>query len=278
MKPAEWISQVLDAAGSKPVARSPRQCPAHLDAAPSLTVGTGGRGQALVKCHAGCDWRAILAAIGCGGWALWRQGWAPPTAWAAQFCAGLSFPPLASGTGGHPGASGYRLQAVHDYGTHLLERWRHPSTGAKELRWHTVVDGVTIPGLRGAGLHELPLYREAEVRMGMAMGETVLLVESESSADALRGWYATTWAGSATSVPVQRLTQVLGGYDALVYVADCDQAGLACAQGLRAGGLAPHMIVGRIGEDARDIVERVGTAGFAGAVAVALHDSTAVAA
>lgn len=44
--------------GTKATAR----CPAHPDSNPSLSI-TKIEGQALVHCHAGCDWRGVLAAI-----------------------------------------------------------------------------------------------------------------------------------------------------------------------------------------------------------------------
>jgi hypothetical protein len=40
------------------------RCPAHDDQSPSLSVGEGKDGRALVKCHRGCDTRRVLAEIG----------------------------------------------------------------------------------------------------------------------------------------------------------------------------------------------------------------------
>src|SRR5215475_9818180 len=40
------------------------RCPAHDDRRASLSIAQGDDGTALVKCHAGCDTAAILAAIG----------------------------------------------------------------------------------------------------------------------------------------------------------------------------------------------------------------------
>src|SRR5262249_12152582 len=40
------------------------RCPAHDDRRASLSVAQGDDGAALVKCHAGCDTSAILAAVG----------------------------------------------------------------------------------------------------------------------------------------------------------------------------------------------------------------------
>jgi AAA domain len=40
------------------------RCPAHEDRHPSLSIGVGDDGRALVKCHAGCTVDAVLAALG----------------------------------------------------------------------------------------------------------------------------------------------------------------------------------------------------------------------
>lgn len=39
------------------------RCPAHDDQSPSLSIGIGTRGQLLLKCHAGCSFDAIRAAL-----------------------------------------------------------------------------------------------------------------------------------------------------------------------------------------------------------------------
>ncbi|MCC6619208.1 MAG: hypothetical protein IT341_09265 [Chloroflexi bacterium] len=39
------------------------RCPVHEDRTPSLSVGIGDDGRALVTCHAGCDLAAILGAL-----------------------------------------------------------------------------------------------------------------------------------------------------------------------------------------------------------------------
>lgn len=45
------------------------RCPAHEDRNPSLSLSDGDNGWLLLKCHAGCDFRAITAALGRMG--LW---------------------------------------------------------------------------------------------------------------------------------------------------------------------------------------------------------------
>ena len=39
------------------------QCPAHDDRSPSLSIRECDNGKILVYCHAGCDYKAILAAV-----------------------------------------------------------------------------------------------------------------------------------------------------------------------------------------------------------------------
>jgi hypothetical protein len=178
---------------------------------------------------------------------------------------------------GHPAGRGFRLEAVHRYGPadgaggrfreHLLLRWRLPGAGAKELLWETRLrDGTTVVGLLGTPERALPLYREREVAVAVAAGEPVLVVESESSVDALKGWHATTWAGGAAHVNVDRLCRVLGGHPKVVLVPDFDRAGLAAVRRMLAAGLGPGVLVGVPGEDGRDLCRRLGREGFAEAV------------
>jgi hypothetical protein len=149
----------------------------------------------------------------------------------------------------------------------LLLRWRLPGGGVKELLWETRLrDGTTVVGLLGTPERALPLYREREVAMAVAAGEPVLVVESESSVDALPGWYATTWAGGAGHVNLDRLCRVLGGHRGVVLVPDFDRAGLAAARRMLTAGLGPGVLVGVPGEDGRDLWRRLGRERFAEAV------------
>ena len=53
---------------AKPTGRSRRDwvspCPAHKDTKPSLSIGVGADGRALVHCHAGCTPEAIMSTLG----------------------------------------------------------------------------------------------------------------------------------------------------------------------------------------------------------------------
>ena len=64
---AETIAKALGGhrAGSTWMAR----CPAHDDSCPSLAISAGTNGKVLVRCHAGCDQRDVIAALSKRG--LW---------------------------------------------------------------------------------------------------------------------------------------------------------------------------------------------------------------
>jgi putative DNA primase/helicase len=64
---AEAIAKALGGrrAGGGWIAR----CPAHEDREPSLSIANGKRGKVLVRCHAGCDQRDVIAALrAIGAW------------------------------------------------------------------------------------------------------------------------------------------------------------------------------------------------------------------
>jgi hypothetical protein len=266
----EWFSELLDIIGSRPVRGRPRQCPAHDDPSPSLAVNAGSDGRVLVKCYAGCSLGDILTALHCTPSRLNRPAPISPAKYIIAVKLNISFPAMTLRQG-HPSSRGSRLEAIHEYGggQWLLERWRSPG-GQKDLLWETVRNGQRIPGLLGVPLHRLPLYRESEVRQGVALGDPVLVVESESSVDALKGWFATTWAGGASAVNVRRLRDVLGGYDRIVVIPDNDVAGLRVRDTLTAVGLAPHVVLPDPDEDARDLYRRLGARKFTDVVNGAL--------
>lgn len=264
-----WLMGLLDEVGSQPKGRRVRQCVAHCDSSPSMSVRCYPDGSASLRCFAGCTTQQMLRALHLTSLRLRRPAPVSPAEYVRMTGTSLKFPPLDNG-GGHPATRGYRIEAVHPYGPAQLVRYRHPTTRHKELAWETLRGGRAIPGLFGVTLADLPLYREREVLQAVALGEPVLLVESESSVDALRGWYATTWAGSAWAVQVDRLARVLGGYGRLVVIPDNDKAGHACLATLDRASLAQHVLMPAAGQDARDLHDRYGRAAFADAVDAAL--------
>jgi hypothetical protein len=262
--------------GSGPIGGGVRQCPAHDDGAPSLSVGAGDDGKLLLQCHAGCTWKDILAALGLPDRYLNAPPPVDPAAYARAFCPKLTFPPVAHS--GHPSGRGYRFEAEHPYGERWwLLRYRHPVTSAKEVSWEALNDkGERVPGLLGTPTRDLPLYLERQIRMAIGADETVLLVESESSVDALvrAGWYATTWAGGAASVQTLALRKVLLDYPHTIAIPDNDEPGLKALAALRNAAVAPHVLMPAEREDARDLIVRVGAAEFRHLVSAALHAPT----
>jgi hypothetical protein len=258
----------LDVVGSQPPGHGLRQCPAHEDRHPSLSLTQRPDGAARLRCFAGCQLEEILQALRCGRRQLYHPPAMPPARFARYAKLRPDFPPVALRRR-HPAGRGYRLESVHTYdpadGTrhrvqaHRLLRWRLPSTGGKELEWETRLHtGETISGLAGTPQRHLPLYHERQVRVALSANEPVLVVESESSADALTGWCTTTWAGGAAQLNTTRLAQILRGYPHQLLIPDHDPAGLSCLHKMLNAGLGPAVLLGQAGEDARDLHQRHG--------------------
>ena len=53
-------------------------CPAHEDREPSLSITDAKGGKVLVRCHAGCDQRDVIAALRSRG--IWDNDGTPPIA------------------------------------------------------------------------------------------------------------------------------------------------------------------------------------------------------
>ena len=70
MVPAEAIAKALD--GRKAGGGWMARCPVHDDREPSLSILAGDEGKVLVRCHAGCDQRQVIAALRARG--LWENG------------------------------------------------------------------------------------------------------------------------------------------------------------------------------------------------------------
>ncbi len=65
--PVDRVVDALTRGGWRPVRQGTgweAHCPAHNDRTPSLSVGEGSDGQALVHCHAGCDVEKVVAELG----------------------------------------------------------------------------------------------------------------------------------------------------------------------------------------------------------------------
>lgn len=271
--PLAWLEGLLTALGSTRQGRK-WQCPAHgLTGAHSvsLALSADDAGRALMWCHSGCGWREVLRALYLAPDALRNAPPGTPAAHAAAFLPGVVFPPPKTTRSGSLRGSGFRFEAEHPYGDPVPWAWklryRHPS-GAKEIRWESLnPHGERVPGLLGRREADMPLYRAREIRMATGAGETVILCESESSADALceAGLYSTCWAGGAGSCPIEQIRATLTDAD-VVLIPDHDPAGLDVAYRILDALPTARVLLGEPGEDARDLLTRVGPTTFAAMV------------
>jgi DNA primase len=142
-----------------------------------------------------------------------------------------------------------------------MERNRY-ADGRKSCRWERRVGSDWVYGLGIRSLTSLPLYERTQLKMGLAAGWTIVLCESESSVDAIQdaGVFATTWAGGASSPPVDRLRRDLAGAT-VVWIPDNDEAGQRCSVQVVAA-LDPvcslRTIMPAQGQDARDLLVLLG--------------------
>lgn len=181
-------------------------CPEHADSTPSLSVTEGDDGRTLLKCQAGCETAAVLAAIG------------------------LGWPDLFPASNGHRVVQGEWTPhgpavAVYEYGGFQVLRapgkrfiQRRPDPTAKS-GWSWNLKGV-----------ERHLYRDDRLPEAIAEGRTIYAVEGEKDVHALEaiGEVATANPGGAGKWRTQYAEALTGA--AVVVIADNDDPGLKHAQ------------------------------------------------
>jgi putative DNA primase/helicase len=172
------------------------RCPAHDDRRASLSVAQGDDGKALVKCHAGCDTSAVLAAVGLKLADLFPPKVGPtPTRNGKLASGGRTFATAEDAVAELERRHGKRsaLWTYHDAAgdpVGLVVRWDKPY--GKEIRpiarradgWHIAAMSEPRP------LYGLP---------DLAAARRVIVCEGEKAADAARslGFTATTSAGGS---------------------------------------------------------------------------------
>lgn len=171
------------------------RCPAHEDRNPSLSIAVGTDGRVLLKCHAGCEYAAIAAAVG-----------AKVDTLAAETRPYSTRSPIASYL--YRNTDGRIVLTVH--------RWPPKFDGAK----------VITREPRGVRAEDVPVYRLA----GLSDAARIWIVEGERDADALaaRGLAATCNAGGAGKWLARHTRQVLDAMatDAdIVVIPDLDEPG-----------------------------------------------------
>lgn len=166
------------------------KCPAHPDAKASLSVARGVGGRVVLTCHAGCQFRDILTAIGV---------------------------PLSDVFGEPRVVAEYVYTDADSRPLYVVERWE-----PKSFRQRMIDGRRKAPQPHERVLYNLPVIaalRSAEVK-------SLFFVEGEKDADTLaaKGYAATTSLGGANKPWLPQYTEALTGLHVVV-VADNDQPG-----------------------------------------------------
>lgn len=229
------VDRVLDALAAR-TGRKPSKngtgwrsrCPAHDDKVPSLSIGVGDDGRALLKCFAGCATADILAALGLtmrdlmpdNGAGPHRRGPSASRPAAKPAARGPTFPTadavIASVGFGAPSATFEYRDAAGEL-VAIVARWDRD--GGKEIRPVTRTAG----GWRiGAADEPRLLYRLPEL---VASSGLIYVAEGEGCAEALAasGLTATTSSGGSQAAGKSDWSP-LRGRD-VVIVPDHDEPG-----------------------------------------------------
>ena len=262
MSAFRWFTEYLEVAGAMHIGRN-WQCPAHEDSYPSLTLMESKEGTVLLFCHAGCNYSQVVESLGLSMRLLFEPHVLPAKRAYEMNLIKPRFKPIEyRSSGSNRSRREDFFITNHMYSESVrLERIKFES-GEKICRWQVFEEGRWVYSNGGTlNLNELPLYNETEVIRGGYVGEAIVVCESESSVDALSssGIYATTWAGGASSLKVERLRKVLKDQRVL-WVPDNDLAGLKCSARM-VEEVAPvtaewRLIMGGPNEDARDMLLR----------------------
>jgi hypothetical protein len=170
--PVERVLDALRAVGGNPKVAGERQwlarCPVadrhkRGDRNPSLSVGTGAQGKALITCHGGCTWVMVAEALGLHKTDLF------PASTVTQI-----------GARQHTATYPY----TDEHGALLFEVWRfREPDGGKTFRQRAADGSWSTAGIRK------PLYNLPAVLAAKAEGRVILLPEGEKDAEnATRAW------------------------------------------------------------------------------------------
>jgi hypothetical protein len=212
------------------------RCPAHEDRHPSLSIGTGNDGRVLLKCHAGCTVKDILAAIGLTERDLFIDS-------------GPKAPATVTATYDYCDADGVLLYQVVRFSDKTFKQRRPDSKG----HWINNIKGV--PRI---------LYRLPDV-MAADPDTWIFVVEGEKDVDNLAriGLVATTNSGGAGKW--KHLSDESAIYNhRVVVIPDKDKAGYDHAQevcGCLSGKVKElrYLQLPGQGKDASDWIEAAGT-------------------
>ena len=268
MNTYQWWVEYLQQTGSRRVGKM-WQCPAHDDSYPSMSLSPGRDNRVIIKCFAGCSYDQILEALRLPAISMFEPMINPPKIQLRQVNPKVRYPKITHRAGSGGREYGLPIDTRFHFYTDRIRLAREIYEGGKKIRWEIKEANGDWRYSRDGDfdLKKLPLYYQSEVDFARAVGEEIILCESESSVEALTeaGFHATTWAGSASVVPLDTLRTQLSGMDVL-WVPDNDPAGLKCSD-LLSKELAPHckswrVVIGKAGQDARDIIKEMGPGAF----------------
>lgn len=252
------VLAALDARGYEPkpsgegyVAR----CPAHEDRVPSLSLTAGADGRALVKCHAGCEFGAIVAGLGLAARDLFARAAADVDGLADRVATNPSAP--FGGSRQRRSEFEIRDRAGNLIAVHI----RLDGAEGKKFFWRRP-DGRR--GLGGLKTADLPLFGAEE----LPGGGTVAVVEGETARLSLRehGIPSVATVTGAASTPSAAVLRDLAAFDVVLW-ADHDDAGRAhmerIAKRLLGIGVKARVVhwtgASEPGDDAADFFRRGGT-------------------
>ena len=202
-------------------------CPAHDDTSPSLSVGVGDNGNAVIHCHAGCDPAAIVAALRLETRDLFADGPSsppprqrirkPPRAFPTWEAAAES---ISQGRG-RPSMT-WEYREADDTVIAIVCRWNLPD-GKKDIR---PVSRQPDGSWAAVGMPEpRPLYRLPQ----LARAETVYVCEGEKAADALQGLGLVATTSSFGAKSARKTDWAALADKSVVIVPDHDDEGEAYA-------------------------------------------------
>lgn len=248
------------------------QCPAHEDRSPSLSVGTGHDGRALVHCHTGCSIVDILDALDLDPGALFTDY--DPERESSGNLVHIRAWKQQRPKNPKPPSDTKREKTHHwDYhapdGTPVARVVRYDlvdkATGeivGKTFTQHAIsADGTIHPNLGGI---DVPLYNAPAVANAITNGTPIVITEGEKDADTAStlGLPGTTCAQGAGSWRPHHTAQ-LAGCGGVIIVADNDGPGIEHAftvhQELTTAGIHATVYLPAHGKDLTEHVTAGGT-------------------
>ncbi|MCC7409240.1 MAG: DUF3987 domain-containing protein, partial [Phycisphaeraceae bacterium] len=198
------------------------RCPAHEDRKPSLSIGEGDDGRALLHCHAGCEAGQVVAAIGLDLADLMPGEPLPPRPKAKKpatvYATAREAVAVLEQRHG-PRSDWWTYHNAHGESVGAVVRWNLPGGGKRILPVSRTPEGWIVGGMPGLR----PLYNLPELLSKPT--ERVYIVEGEKAAEAARaaGLLATTSAHGAESASKTDWSPLAGRE--VVILLDRDDAG-----------------------------------------------------